>query len=74
MALVTENLKKCSVKITVYVSGVESFGSGIIYETPNYCDYNYVLTAKHILQEDSLTEYSKDKISYLTVHYSKKIN
>lgn len=72
MALVTDNLKKCGVKITAYVSGVRSFGSGIVYETPNYCDYNYVLTAKHILQEDSLTEYSKDKISYLTIYYSEK--
>lgn len=70
MALVTENLKKCGVKITTYVSGVRSFGSGIVYETPNYCDYNYVLTAKHILQEDSQTEFSKDKISHLTIYYS----
>lgn len=76
MALVSENLKKCGVKITAYVSGVRSFGSGIVYETPNYCNYNYVLTAKHIFQEDSLTEYSKDKISHLTVYYceNKKLN
>lgn len=70
MALVYEKLKKCGVKITAYISGVPSFGSGIVYETPNYCDYNYVLTAKHILQEDSLTDYSENKISNLAISYN----
>lgn len=70
MALVYEKLKKCGVKITAFISGVPSFGSGIVYETPNNCDYNYVLTAKHILQEDSQTDYSEDKISHLAISFN----
>jgi len=70
MALVSDKLKKCGVKISTFVSGVPSFGSGIVYETPNYCDYNYVLTAKHILQEDSQTAFSKDKIANLAISYN----
>lgn len=57
MALVSEYLKKCGAKISVSVCGVPSYGSGIVYVTPNYCDYNYVLTAKHVLQEDSQTPF-----------------
>ncbi len=72
MALVSEHIKKCAVKIETTICGVESFGSGIVYETPNYCEYNYILTAKHILQEDSQTEYSKDKISSIVVYYNEK--
>lgn len=70
MALVFEKLKKCGVKISAYISGVPTFGSGIVYETPSYCDYNYVLSAKHILQEDSQTDYCESKISNLVVHYN----
>lgn len=69
MELVSKALKKCGVKVSTYVSGVPSFGSGVVYETPNYCDYNYVLTARHILQEDSRTEFSRKKISELSIYY-----
>jgi hypothetical protein len=72
MALVSENLKKCGVKITTFVSGVPSTGSGVIYETPNYCDYNYILTAKHIFQEDSQTPFNKNKLSNIEIYYSNK--
>lgn len=69
MALVTENLKKCGVKIEVEVKGVPNSGSGVIYETPNYCDYNYVLTAKHILQESSQISLKKEAINFIKVLY-----
>jgi hypothetical protein len=72
MGLVSENLKKCGVKITTYVSGVPSYGSGVIYQTPNFCNYNYVLTAKHIFQEDSLTPFDLVKLSEIDIYYSDK--
>ena len=72
MGLVNENLKACGVKIEVNVNGVRSFGSGVVYETPNYCNYNYVLTAKHIFQEDSRTDFSYNNISDLTISYNEK--
>jgi len=72
MASVSENLKKCGVKIFSFVSGVPTNGSGVIYETPNYCPYNYVLTAKHNLQEDSQTEYCCTKISNLRIYHNVK--
>ncbi|MCD2421785.1 RNA-directed DNA polymerase [Niabella pedocola] len=70
MALVSDNLKKNGVKIMTHVGGVPSVGSGVVYETPNYCDYNYVLTAKHIFQEDSLTPFDLNSLSYVEVFYS----
>lgn len=70
MALVYENLKKCAVKISAYVGGVPSIGSGIVYQTPNYLDYYYVITAKHILQEDSFTHYEDKKIYEIKIEYS----
>lgn len=72
MGLVSENLKKCGVKITTYVSGVPSLGSGVVYQTPNYCEYNYVLTAKHIFQEDSQTPFNLEKLSEIEIFYSGK--
>ncbi|HZK93140.1 MAG TPA: RNA-directed DNA polymerase [Prolixibacteraceae bacterium] len=72
MALVSENLKRCGVKITTFVGGVPSVGSGVVYETPNYCDYNYILTAKHIFQEDSQTPYNQEKLANIEIFYSEK--
>ena len=69
MALASENLKSCGVKISTFVSGVPSWGSGIVYETPNNCSYNYVLTAKHIFQEDSITEFNKKKLGDIKIFY-----
>ncbi len=71
MALIIDNLKQCGVKVSAYVCGVHTFGSGVVYETPNFCEYNYVLTAKHILQEDSKTPFSFDKITNLCIHFNK---
>jgi len=67
MALVSDNLKTCGVKVCALVSGVPSFGSGIIYVTPNYLNYNYVLTAKHIFQEDSHTPFDFNDLSSIEV-------
>lgn len=43
------NYNACS--ITVLVAGSKQQGSGFIYITPPTCQYNYILTAKHIFQE-----------------------
>lgn len=72
MALVSENLKTCGVKICASVCGVPSFGSGVIYVTPNYCDYNYVLTARHIFQEDSTIPFEFDNVSNIEIFHSEK--
>lgn len=69
MALVTEILKKCGVKINVKIKGVPNHGSGVIYETPNYCDYNYVLTAKHTLQEYPDTPFRTNVINHIEILY-----
>ena len=69
MALVTEILKKCGVKISAKIKGVPSYGSGVIYETPNYCDYNYVLTAKHTLQEYRDTPFRTNIINHIEIQY-----
>lgn len=70
MASAYENLKKCGVKISTFVGGVPSSGSGVIYETPNTYKYNYVLTAKHIFQEDSLTPFKLENLAHVDVFYS----
>ncbi len=46
------NLKYNTCRIDVKVAGQESHGSGFIYLTAPFCDYNYVITAKHIFSED----------------------
>lgn len=43
------NYNACS--ISVLVAGSKQQGSGYIYITPPTCQYNYILTAKHIFQE-----------------------
>ena len=72
MALVSENLRICGVKISVSVCGVPSTGSGVVYVTPNYCDYNYVLTAKHIFQEESTTEFLMDEVLNIEIFRADK--
>lgn len=69
MTLVTESLKKCGVKISAKIKGVPNYGSGVIYETPNYCDYNYVLTAKHTLQEHPDTLFKSNVINHIEIQY-----
>jgi hypothetical protein len=72
MALVSEELKVCGIKIVATISGVSGVGSGVLYLTPNYYNYNYVLTAKHVFQEDSQTPYSASKIGYIELYYNDK--
>ncbi len=70
MATVPDNLRGCGVKICTVVAGVNVCGSGVIYLTSNLESYNYVLTAKHIFQEDSKTPYNQDKLGHIEVLYS----
>jgi hypothetical protein len=72
MALVSENLRVCGVKISVSVCGVPSTGSGVVYVTPNYCNYNYVLTAKHLFQEESTIEFQMDEVLKIEIFHSDK--
>ncbi|MGO4820615.1 MULTISPECIES: reverse transcriptase domain-containing protein [unclassified Flavobacterium] len=69
MPLISETLKSCSVKIESIVAGVPSIGSGVIYQTPNKCYYNYILTAKHLLSEDSHTEFDFSKLQSIDIKY-----
>jgi len=72
MAIVSENLRKCGVKINTMVAGVPVCGSGILYLTSNLLQYNYVLTAKHIFQEDTNTPYDLSILGQTEVLYSDK--
>lgn len=69
MPLISETLKACSVKIESIVAGAPSIGSGVIYQTPNKCNYNYILTAKHLLSEDSQTEFEFSKLQSIEIKY-----
>jgi len=69
MPLTSENLKKCSVKMTAVIGGVPSFGSGVIYQTPSNYNYNYVLTAKHLLSEDSNTVFEINKLNQIKIEW-----
>lgn len=72
MVTLPDNLKRCGVKVVVTVAGVPVFGSGVIYVTPDDKNYNYVLTAKHLFQEDSQTDFCVRKISNIDVQYSEQ--
>lgn len=67
MELISDILKKCSVKIIAEVSAVPSYGTGIIYQTPDFCNYNYVLTAKHIFQEDIDTPFKLKSLDNIDI-------
>ncbi len=69
MASVSDTLRKCGVKLKATIAGVPSVGSGVVYETPNKCPYNYVLTALHIFQEDSQTKFALEKVHNIEVSY-----
>ena len=70
MAFLYDKLKNNGVKVCANICGVSSYGSGTLYVTPNYYDYNYILTAKHIFQEDSQTPLSINKILNIEISYS----
>lgn len=72
MALLSDKLKTCGVKIKTMVGGVPSFGSGVVYVTPNEYDYNYIITAKHLFQEDPDTEFEYGKVYNIDIQYSEK--
>lgn len=63
-----ESLRNCGVKIIATIKGVsDATGSGILYLTPNNVDYNYVITAKHTLQESSRTEFKASVIGKIEI-------
>lgn len=70
MARLSQKLKKCSVKIATWVSGAPSYGSGVLYVNPNNCSYDYILTAKHIFQEDRYTPFNPNKVFNIEVLHS----
>lgn len=72
MATVSENLRNCGIKINTVVAGVQVCGSGILYLTSNLDQYNYVLTAKHIFQEDTNTPYDDSILGHIEILYSDK--
>ncbi|MCS3794800.1 RNA-directed DNA polymerase [Niastella sp. OAS944] len=72
MAYISDTLKKCAVKIVTSVCGVPSTGSGIVYETSNNYDYNYILTAKHLFQEDTQIPLVIEHVISIDVFYSEK--
>ncbi|MGJ1435635.1 reverse transcriptase domain-containing protein [Sphingobacterium siyangense] len=72
MATVSENLRSCGIKINTVVAGVQVCGSGILYLTSNLEQYNYVLTAKHIFQEDTNTPFDNSILGHIEILYSDK--
>lgn len=63
----TLNLKYNTCKIDVKVAGQESLGSGFLYLTAPHCDYDYVITAKHIFSEASNTNPILTDIAELSI-------
>ena len=72
MALVSDELKACGIKVNTLVSGTPLCGSGVLYLTPTYLDYNYVLTAKHLFQESAATPFDISKVGDIEIQYSNK--
>jgi hypothetical protein len=72
MATVSDNLRGCGIKISTVVAGVHVCGSAILYLTSNLQPYNYILTAKHIFQEDTNTLYDEALVGHIEVLYSDK--
>lgn len=52
MATVCESFAICSIKIQTEVSGQDSQGTGFLYITSRYNDFNYIFTAKHTFMID----------------------
>jgi hypothetical protein len=67
-----KSLRNCGVKIIPTIKEVRDpngVGSGVLYMTPNTENYNYVITAKHILQESSRGKYKASSISKIEIYY-----
>ncbi|SDB50266.1 P63C domain-containing protein [Flavobacteriaceae bacterium MAR_2010_188] len=65
-----QNLRDCGVKIIATIKGVTDVtGSGILYLNRNDVEYDYVITAKHILQESSKTQYKASVISKIEIQH-----
>lgn len=72
MGSVSEKLKACGVKVNTMVKGVPGFGSGILYLTPNFVEYNYVLTARHVFQETAESVFAYSHVGDIEICYSEK--
>jgi hypothetical protein len=72
MGSVSEKLKACGVKVNTTIKGVAGFGSGILYLTPNFVDYNYVLTARHVFQETALSVFAYQYVGDIEICYSEQ--
>lgn len=71
MELKSENhhgLRSCGVRITPTIKAVNFHtGSGVFYVTPNNRSYDYIITAKHVLQENPDVPYDSKSISQIEI-------
>lgn len=65
------NFKYNACKIEITVAGGKAAGSGFLYITAPKNNYNYVITAKHLFQEEDYIEPEVDKICDLKIGYYK---
>ncbi|WP_278380383.1 RNA-directed DNA polymerase [Chryseobacterium arthrosphaerae] len=72
MAIVSDTLKINCIQIKVKIAGFDQiYGSGVIYPTPSEFDYNYILTARHIFEEED-TILNINKILHIEFGYAEK--
>lgn len=62
------SLRSCGVRITPTIKAVNfPTGSGVYYVTPNKESYDYIITAKHVLQENPDVPYNPKSISQIEI-------
>lgn len=71
MAEANLNFKDNACRITLNVAGEKTTGTGFIYITTPMSRYNYVLTAKHIFQEDPSLPIDCSVIKDVEIWYTK---
>jgi hypothetical protein len=72
MATVSDILKINCIQIKVKIAGFDhKYGSGVIYPTSDEFEYNYILTARHIFEEED-TILNINKILYIEFLYADK--
>ncbi len=65
------DLRNCGVRITPTIKGVkDATGSGVLYVTTNLVNYDYVITAKHILQESTNVSFCATSLSGIEISRS----
>jgi hypothetical protein len=71
-SLIFDRLRNCGVKIIPTIKAVrcdERTGSGVLYVTSNRVNYDYIITAKHTLQEDPEVDLNLNAISQIEIFY-----